>query len=522
MFALIYPLSFQNFYKPEYQPAGKIGTQNMALPEAELLTSPLTIALLNSFHSLIDLGLTSCAGGLSHDGGLPVRCIPSLFGPAAIRAAGLGPLALPVPEARTATSIVAQLDLLLTGGRLSEQTRVRRTVNPIRFGNSCLLCCVSSHRFEFAWPSEQTFIVDTVQLAHFDDMYIVANSAGVVNPTNDRDNGHSPTCVGALNMHDVVCCSSERGNHGDMQYGVGHRFSSCAEVTIPLFAGNWVAEGFAACDDNHCRNQACVNDLNHGDATEICAADNARLCTQGEIEASCTAYNGCANRNVWTSTPCSVDQSEEAQRLAAKLIIGSAEFRTQSDNRTRANMRPDAPVIISQNRSYRATVMIYADGGMDSANHLIPLDGCAADQPLQGYDHYALNRGPEMALPRNTLLPIAVPEGTQPCTTFGLHPLLAGLKQMYDDGNAMYIANIGNLIEPITKEQFRAKSRRIPSGLFGHNTQISQAQSVEAQNPGAKGVLARIADALTSQPDPYKTGTYSMSGNAPATRGTGV
>jgi len=188
----------------------------------------------------------------------------------------------------------------------------------------------------------------------------------------------------------------------------------------------------------------------------------------------------------------------------------------------RANMRPDAPVIISQNRSYRATVMIYADGGMDSANHLIPLDGCAADQPLQGYDHYALNRGPELALPRHTLLPIAVPEGTQPCTTFGLHPLLAGLKQMYDDGNAMYIANIGNLIEPMTKEQFRAKSRRIPSGLFGHNTQISQAQSVEAQNPGAKGVLARIADALTSQPDPYKTGTYSMSGNAPATRGTGV
>ena len=265
-----------------------------------------------------------------------------------------------------------------------------------------------------------------------------------------------------------------------------------------------------------------MNDLNHGDAAEICAADNARLCTQGEIEASCTAYNGCGNRNVWTSTPCSVDQSEEAQRLAAKLIIGSAEFRTQSDNRTRANMRPDAPVIISQNRSYRATVMIYADGGMDSANHLIPLDGCAADQPLQGYDHYALNRGPEMALPRHTLLPIAVPEGTQPCTTFGLHPLLAGLKQMYDDGNAMYIANIGNLIEPMTKEQFRAKSRRIPSGLFGHNTQISQAQSVEAQNPGAKGVLARIADALTSQPDPYKTGTYSMSGNAPATRGTGV
>ena len=71
------------------------------------------------------------------------------------------------------------------------------------------------------------------------------------------------------------------------------------------------------------------------------------------------------------------------------------------------------------------------------------------------YEHYAANRGADMALPRHTLLPISVPAGTQPCTTFALHSKLPGVQQMYSDGDVAFVANMGNLIEPMNAEEYR-------------------------------------------------------------------
>ena len=44
----------------------------------------------------------------------------------------------------------------------------------------------------------------------------------------------------------------------------------------------------------------------------------------------------------------------------------------------------------------------------------------------------------------------------QPCTTMGVHPALGTLQQLWKDGDAAFMANIGALVEPTTREMVRA------------------------------------------------------------------
>jgi hypothetical protein len=259
-------------------------------------------------------------------------------------------------------------------------------------------------------------------------------------------------------------------------------------VTEPLFTGLWVAEGCGGCTDDACRQACCVQQKTYPEAEAICAADNARLCTRAEIEGSCQADNGCGFMNVWTSTGCAVgDTSAEAQRFATKLILGTAEFRTQSDNRMKTAVRPAAPEIVSQGRQYKALVFIFMDGGADSANLLAPLDGCTA--PLS-FEHYTEQRGPHMAMPRNQMLPITPPAGAA-CATFGITHKMPGLAQMFTDGDASFMANMGNIIEPLTVEEYKTKSKQIPKGLFGHNTQVGFRPGPARPGPAQPGQPTR-------------------------------
>ncbi len=75
-----------------------------------------------------------------------------------------------------------------------------------------------------------------------------------------------------------------------------------------------------------------------------------------------------------------------------------------------------------------------------------------------------------------------------------------------------WFANIGALVEPLTRDEFISKSKQFPPRLFGHDSQIRQAQSVHAQNSGATGVLGRMMDALTSQDNPFRSKVYSIYG----------
>jgi len=126
------------------------------------------------------------------------------------------------------------------------------------------------------------------------------------------------------------------------------------------------------------------------------------------------------------------------------------------------------------------------------------------------HGQYASVRG-DVALSLSELLPI--PAASQPCAKFGIHRALPTVQQLYESGEAAFIANVGPLIEPITKAEYKAGSKRAPPSLFSHNSQSKVTQSVHAGSTSADGVLGRIANTLASQPSPYRTRLFSVAGN---------
>ena len=91
---------------------------------------------------------------------------------------------------------------------------------------------------------------------------------------------------------------------------------------------------------------------------------------------------------------------------------------------------------------YRAVVVITLDGGNDGNNTIVPLD------PVE-YAQYASLRG-GLALGAASLLPLAVGTGSQ---SYGFHPALVNISQLYKSKRALVVANVGPLAQPATKQQ---------------------------------------------------------------------
>ena len=116
----------------------------------------------------------------------------------------------------------------------------------------------------------------------------------------------------------------------------------------------------------------------------------------------------------------------------------------------------------------------------------VPHSGCGS---YDLYDDYATVRGNKLAIPKEKLLPIKPRPGTQPCDVFGLNPVMSNLQRLYNQGDAAMLANVGPLVEPITKQEFQEEKKRVPPSLFAHNTQQRVVASVHAQHVGAEGVV---------------------------------
>jgi uncharacterized protein (DUF1501 family) len=82
------------------------------------------------------------------------------------------------------------------------------------------------------------------------------------------------------------------------------------------------------------------------------------------------------------------------------------------------------------------------------------------------YDEYKNVRGP-IALEKEDLLSIDAGSSNQICSSFGIHPKLPVLKKLYDEKEAIFLAGIGVLSEPVDKTNYESKTK---TQLFAHNT----------------------------------------------------
>lgn len=153
-------------------------------------------------------------------------------------------------------------------------------------------------------------------------------------------------------------------------------------------------------------------------------------------------------------------------------------------------------------KDYRAIVCLFMRGANDCHNTVVPYD-------QRNYDAY-VNARREISIPRNDLLPLKNAGGRE----LALHPSLAPLQSLFNNGQTAILANVGPLIVPI-KDAATFKNTTIarPPKLFSHNDQeaIWQAFSPEGAKVGWGG---KMSDLLSSMNGKHTFTAISTAGNA--------
>lgn len=137
---------------------------------------------------------------------------------------------------------------------------------------------------------------------------------------------------------------------------------------------------------------------------------------------------------------------------------------------------------------YRALICLFLEGGADTFNVLVP-------RGASEYAEYAAVRK-GIALPQASLLALN-PLGS-PGLSLGVHPGLPAVKGLFDAGKAAFIANVGTLIEPITKADYENGLRRLPQNLYSHEDQQEQWHTATPDIRSSRGWAGRAADLLRS------------------------
>lgn len=180
---------------------------------------------------------------------------------------------------------------------------------------------------------------------------------------------------------------------------------------------------------------------------------------------------------------------------------------------------------------YKALVCLFLYGGNDSANMVLPTDttswntyatvratapdpialrpeGTPADTGAAAASPAALG-GVLRIAPNFTAFPV------NNSRTFALHPSMPEMRSLFDAGRVAVIANAGPLIQPMTKDEYRANSaaKPRPAKLFSHNDQASTWQAL-----GPEGVRVgwggRFGDLLAGSNTQTVFTNISVGGNA--------
>ncbi len=82
---------------------------------------------------------------------------------------------------------------------------------------------------------------------------------------------------------------------------------------------------------------------------------------------------------------------------------------------------------------------------------------------------------------------------------YGFHTLLSELASLFSSKELAVVANVGSLVQPLTKAQYQAQQGQIPFNLFSHLDQQQQWQTSVAQCNSPTGWAGRLADYLAAQ-----------------------
>ncbi len=146
------------------------------------------------------------------------------------------------------------------------------------------------------------------------------------------------------------------------------------------------------------------------------------------------------------------------------------------------------PALAQSVSDYRALVCIFLFGGNDSNNTVVPMD----DASFQAYSSLRLG----LALPASQL---TAPVLTTSGAPYSFHGKLPDLASLFASKELAVVANVGSLVQPLTRNQYQQAQAPIPNNLFSHSDQQLQWQTSIAQGHSPTGWAGRAADYIAAQ-----------------------
>ena len=119
----------------------------------------------------------------------------------------------------------------------------------------------------------------------------------------------------------------------------------------------------------------------------------------------------------------------------------------------------EIPALAQTGSNYRALVCVFLYGGNDSNNTIIPMDD-------PSYKAYLAARG-SLALQSGSLTQVQSASGAP----YGFFSPLAEVASMFSSKELAVVANVGSLVQPITRAQYQAAQVPIPiESLFARGS----------------------------------------------------
>ena len=194
---------------------------------------------------------------------------------------------------------------------------------------------------------------------------------------------------------------------------------------------------------------------------------------------------------------------------ASCASVGSASLFSTLLNLKMAN----AAAAFDGNDDYKALVCLFLAGGNDSFNMLVPSGNAE-------YAEYQQTRS-DLALPQGSLL--ALNGSDAQGRTFGVHPSMPEVQQLFNSNKLAFVSNVGTLVEPTTKASYESGAARLPLGLYSHIDQIAHWQTSVPDSRTSVGWGGRTADLLKSLNDNQNISmNISLSGTNTFQAGTTV
>lgn len=171
----------------------------------------------------------------------------------------------------------------------------------------------------------------------------------------------------------------------------------------------------------------------------------------------------------------------ELLRKASCLALGSSALYATSAQFQLAN------ALTQPANDYKALVCIFLFGGNDAFNMLVP----------RGNSEYAAYKSTRQTLAIEQADLLSITPATNKGMEFGLHPSMSGAQQLFASGKLALLANVGALVEPVTRTSYQGNKALLPPQLFSHNDQQTFLQSLQS-SARRNGWAGRAADAMLS------------------------